>query len=112
MNNLYLNTGKAKELIIDFSTKGEHAPIYINRAEVGRVESIKLLEVTISDHLSWASHVDATVKTQQRLRKFGMSIRSLTNRCSIESILSECIMAWYGNCSAQDHKKLQKVVCT
>eukprot|EP00061_Rhincodon_typus_P005993 g26159.t1 len=49
-----------------------------------------------------------------RLRKFGMSIRTLTNfyRCTIESILSGYIMAWYGNCSAQDHKKLQKVVCT
>jgi len=35
------------------------------------------------------------------------------------SILSGCITAWYGNCSAQDRKKLaqdrkklQKVVCT
>eukprot|EP00061_Rhincodon_typus_P004563 g22883.t1 len=39
---------------------------------------------------------------------------SLTNfyRCTIESILSSCITAWYGNCSAQDRKKLQKVVCT
>eukprot|EP00061_Rhincodon_typus_P008082 g30380.t1 len=58
-------------------------------------------------------------KAQQRLfflrqlRKFGMFIRSLTNfcRCTIESLLLGCIMAWYGNCSAQDHKKLQKVVC-
>eukprot|EP00061_Rhincodon_typus_P006113 g26409.t1 len=48
------------------------------------------------------------------LRKFGMSIRSLTNfyRCPIESILSRCITAWYGNCSDQDRKKLQKVVRT
>eukprot|EP00061_Rhincodon_typus_P001801 g15817.t1 len=48
------------------------------------------------------------------LRKFGMSIRSLTNfyRCTIETILSGCITAGYGNCSAQDRKKLQKVVCT
>eukprot|EP00061_Rhincodon_typus_P007185 g28614.t1 len=40
--------------------------------------------------------------------------QSLTNfyRCTIESILFACIMAWYGNCSAQDLKKLQKVVCT
>jgi len=43
-----------------------------------------------------------------------MPVRSLTNfyRCTIESILSGCITAWYGNCSAQDRKKLQKVVCT
>eukprot|EP00061_Rhincodon_typus_P008258 g30708.t1 len=70
---------------------------------------------------SWTSHVDATVKKSQqhlffirRLRKFAMSIRSLINfyRCTIESLLSRCIMAWYGNCSAQDCEKLQKGVCT
>eukprot|EP00061_Rhincodon_typus_P013618 g40106.t1 len=49
----------------------------------------------------------------RRLRKFGMSIRTLTNvyRRTIESILSRCITAWYGNCSAQDRMKLQKMVC-
>eukprot|EP00061_Rhincodon_typus_P009859 g33677.t1 len=66
-------------------------------------------------------HVAVTVKKAQQhlfflrqLRKFGISIRSLTNfyTYTIKSILSGCITAWYGNCSAQDHKKLQKVVCT
>ena len=98
-----------------------HAPIFIDGSEVERVKSIKFLGVTIADNLSWSLHTDAVVKkAQQRLfflrqlRKFGMSVRSLTNfyRCTIESILSGCITAWYGNCSAQDRKKLQKVVCT
>eukprot|EP00061_Rhincodon_typus_P006595 g27409.t1 len=53
-------------------------------------------------------------KLRERLRKFRMSIRSLTNfyRRTIESILSGCTTAWCGNCSAQDHKKLQQVLCT
>eukprot|EP00061_Rhincodon_typus_P017368 g46039.t1 len=59
-------------------------------------------------------------KTQKRFfflrwfREFGMSKGTLTNfyRCTIESILSGCITAWYNNCSAQDRKKVQKVVCT
>eukprot|EP00061_Rhincodon_typus_P013268 g39537.t1 len=101
--------------------EGEHSPIYINGTDVERVNSIKFLRVIITDNLSWTSHVDATVKkAQQRLfflrqlRKFGMSTRILTNfyRCTIESILFRCITAWYGNCCAQDHKKLQEVVCT
>eukprot|EP00061_Rhincodon_typus_P018075 g47094.t1 len=79
----------------------------------------ELLGLAITD-LSWTSHIDATGKKAQcffflrRLRKFGMSIRSLTNfyRCAIESVLFGCIKAWYGNCSAQDQKKLQKVVRT
>eukprot|EP00061_Rhincodon_typus_P016400 g44596.t1 len=121
-NNLSLNISKTKELVIDFRKKGgEHTPIYVNGTEAERVKSIKFLGVTIIDNLSWTSHVDVTVKkTQQRLffarwpRKFGMSIRSLTNfyRCTIENKLSGCIMAWYCNCCVEDHKKLQKVVCT
>eukprot|EP00061_Rhincodon_typus_P007138 g28505.t1 len=75
-------------------------PLYINGTEVERVESINFLRVTITDDLSWASHVDGTVKkAQQRLfflrqlRKFAMFITSFTNfyRCTIESILSGCI---------------------
>jgi predicted O-linked N-acetylglucosamine transferase (SPINDLY family) len=31
-------------------------------------------------------------------------------RCTIESILSGCITAWYGNCSAHNRKALQMVV--
>eukprot|EP00061_Rhincodon_typus_P002227 g16944.t1 len=121
-NNLSLNVIKAKELIINFRKKGgKHTPIYINGTEVERVNSTKFLGVMITDNLSWTSHVDAIVKkAQQRLfflrllRKFDASIRSLTNfyRCTIESILSGCTTAWYGNCSAQDCKKLQKVVHT
>eukprot|EP00061_Rhincodon_typus_P006979 g28179.t1 len=109
-SNLSLHVSKTKELIIDFRKKGgEHIHICINRAEVERVESVKFLGVLTTDNLFWTSLVDATIKkTQQclflrRLRKFDMSIRTLTNfyRCPIESILSGCIMAWYGNCSAQ-----------
>ena len=32
--------------------------------------------------------------------------------CTIESILTGCITAWYGNCSASDRKALQRVVPT
>ena len=32
--------------------------------------------------------------------------------CTIESILTGCITAWYGNCSANDSKALQRVVRT
>ena len=30
--------------------------------------------------------------------------------CNTESVLTSCITAWYGNCSASDHKVLQRVV--
>eukprot|EP00061_Rhincodon_typus_P005528 g25150.t1 len=121
-NNLSLNVSKTKELIIDFRKKGgEHASIYINGAEFERVESVKLLRMMMTDNQSLTSHIDVTVKKAQQhlvflkqLRKFGMSIRTLTNfyRYTTESILSGCITAWYGICSAHACKKLQKVVST
>jgi hypothetical protein len=42
----------------------------------------------------------------------GLSPKTLTNfyRCTIESILSGCITAWYCNCTALNRKALQKVV--
>eukprot|EP00061_Rhincodon_typus_P003115 g19314.t1 len=98
MKTSSLNVGKTKEPIINFRKNGgEHVPIYINGTE------------------------DAvTVKVQQCLfflwwlRKFSTSIKTLTNFyiCTIESLLSGCMTAWYGSCSAQDLKELQKVVCT
>eukprot|EP00061_Rhincodon_typus_P015591 g43354.t1 len=106
-----VNVGKAEELIIDFRKKGgEHAPIYVNGTEVERVNSIKFLRVTKIDDLSWTSHVNATVKKAQRclfvlgwLRKFVMFLTNFY-RCTVESILSRYIMAWYHACSAQDPK--------
>ena len=32
--------------------------------------------------------------------------------CTIETILTGCITAWYGNCLASDRKDLQRVVRT
>jgi hypothetical protein len=32
--------------------------------------------------------------------------------CTIESVLTGCITAWYGNCLAFNCKALQRVVCT
>ena len=114
-NNLSLHVNKRKEIVINFrKRKGEHAPAYINRDEIEKVGSFKFLGVQITNKLSWSPHADTIVtKAHQclyllrRLRKFGMSAMTLTNfyRCTIASILSGCITAWYDSCSAQDRKK-------
>ena len=48
------------------------------------------------------------------LKRFGMGpqILKMCYSCTIENILTGCITVWYGNCSASDHKALQRVVCT
>ena len=83
------------------------------------VEHFRFLGVQITNNLHWSLNTDAIVmKAHQHLsflrrpRKFGMSPTTLTNfyRCTIESTLSGCFTAWYGSCSVQDCKKLQRVV--
>ena len=48
----------------------------------------------------------------RRLKRFGMCplILKMFYSCTIESILTGCITAWYGNCSTSDRKALQGVV--
>jgi hypothetical protein len=48
----------------------------------------------------------------RRLKRFGMCPQNLKKcySCTIENILTSCITAWYGNCSASDRKALQSVV--
>ena len=121
-NNLSLNVSKTKELVIDFRrSRRAHAPIYINGAEVEQVECFKFLGVNITNTLTWSTHTEATAKkAHQRLyflrmlKKFGLSPNTLTNfyRCTIESVLTGCITAWYGNCRIQDRKQLQSVINT
>ena len=50
----------------------------------------------------------------RRLKRFGIGPQILKRfySCTIESFLTGCITAWYGNCSAFDHRALQRVVRT
>ena len=50
----------------------------------------------------------------RRLKRFGKGPQTLKMiySCTIESILTGCITAWYGNCSASDRKALQRLVRT
>jgi hypothetical protein len=48
----------------------------------------------------------------KRLKKFGLAPKTLKYfyRCKIESILSGCITAWYGNCTGHNRRALQSGV--
>jgi hypothetical protein len=49
---------------------------------------------------------------ERLLKKFVSAPKTLTNfyRCTIESILSGSIAAWYGNCTTRNLRALQRVV--
>ena len=122
-NNLTLNTSKTKELVVDFrrSRRGHHAPIFIDGVEVERVPSFKFLGVHISEDLAWTKNTSSLIKKAhqrlfflRKLRKIQLSHLTLKNfyRCTIESTLTYCIPAWYGNCTVLERKALQRVVKT
>jgi hypothetical protein len=121
-NNLSLNLTKTKEMIVDDrKRRAEHSPILIDGAVVEQVESFKFLCVHITNKLEWSEHTKRVVKRARqslfplrKLKRFGMGPQILKRfySCNIESILTGCITAWYGNCSASDQKALQRVVHT
>ena len=122
-NNLSLYVSKTKELIVDYrKRRAEPAPINIDGAVVERVESFKFLGVHINNELSWSKHTKTGVMkrawenpiTTQETEKIwhGSSDPQRFYSCTIESILTGCITAWYGNCSASDLKALKRLVRT
>ncbi len=121
-NHLSLNIDKTKELVVDFRRQSrEHTPISIDKTPVERVNSFKFLGVHITEDLTWSTHTDAVLKKAhqrlfflRRLRKFGMSPSILRSfyTCTVESILTGCISAWFGNSTAGNRKALQRVVRT
>ncbi len=121
-NHLSLNIDKIKELVVDYRRQSRaHTPITIDKTPVERVNSFKFLGVHITEDLTWSAHTDAVLKKAhqrlfllRRLRKFGMSSRILRSfyTCTVESILTGCITAWFGNSTAGNRRALQRVVRT
>ena len=107
-------------MIVDFrKQQKEHPHIHFDGTAVEKLERLKFLVVHITDKLKWCTHTDSVVKKAQqclfnlrRLKKFDLSPKTLTNfyRCTIESILSSCITAMYGNCIAHNRRDLQREV--
>ena len=89
----------------------KQSPINIG-AVVERVERLNFLDVhIIYNKLSWSKNTKKVVKSARkcifplwRLKIFGMGPQILKRfySCTIESILTGCISAWYGNCSESD----------
>ncbi len=121
-NNLSLNVGKTKEVVLDFRRNSvDHPPLTINSSTVERVSSTKFLGVHITEDLTWTTNtMSLSKKAQQRLhflrrlKRASLPPPILTTfyRGTIESVLTSCITVWYGNCSAADRKTLQRTVNT
>ncbi len=121
-NHLSLNIDKTNELVVDFRRQSrERTPYTTDKTPVERVNSFKFLGVHITEDLTWSAQTDAVLKkAHQRpfflrwLRKFGTSPSILRSfyTCTVESILTGCITAWFGISTAGNRKALQRVVWT
>ena len=71
----------------------------------------KFLGVHITNKLTWSKHTKTGVKRAQQNLSMGSQILKSFYSSTIESLLTGCITAWYGNCSASNRKAPQSVVC-
>ncbi|XP_056586110.1 uncharacterized protein LOC130407337 isoform X2 [Triplophysa dalaica] len=85
------------------------------------ITCFKFLGTHISENLSWTTNTSCLVKKAHQhlfflrtLKKNKLSSTILVNfyHCTIESILTNCVTVWYGNCSVAERKALQRVVKT
>ena len=119
-NDLELNVGKTKEMIVDFRAQKTHIqPLTINGQEVEIVDKFKFLGTTISQDLKWEENArSAAKKANQRLhflrqlKKFRASskILMLFYRATIESVLAFSLSVWFGNATRDDKKMLESVI--
>uniref|UniRef100_A0A8K9V2X2 Reverse transcriptase domain-containing protein n=1 Tax=Oncorhynchus mykiss TaxID=8022 RepID=A0A8K9V2X2_ONCMY len=120
-NNLTLNVNKTKEMIVDFrKQQREQPPIRIDGTVVERVVSFKYLGVLkrqteiVHPHRQRCEEGAAAPLQPQEAEEICLVTKSTHKPHKllqiIESILSGCITAWYGNCSAHNRKDLQRVV--
>ena len=75
-NRVVLNPDKCKELRILFSPNPEaFDPVSIDGNEIEVVNSAKLLGITLSDNLTWNSHVDEVVKKASKKLYFLVQLK-------------------------------------
>ncbi|KAK3507855.1 hypothetical protein QTP70_001701 [Hemibagrus guttatus] len=115
-NNLSLNVEKTKEMLVDFRrAQSDHSPLNIDKSNMEILKSTKFLGVHLAEDFTWSLNTSSiTKKAQQhlcflrRLRKAHLPPPILTTfyRGTIESILSSCITAWFGNCTVSDPQRI------
>ncbi|KAK3558596.1 hypothetical protein QTP86_021669 [Hemibagrus guttatus] len=109
-------------MVVDFRrAQSGHSPLFIDGSTVEIVKSTKFLGVHLAENFTWSLNTTSiTKKTQmrlyflRRLRKAHLPppILTMFYRGTIESVLSSCITAWFGNCTVSVRKTLQRIVRT
>ena len=85
-NNMKLNVGKCKELVIDFARKKYcFPPLTVDKVTTERVKSARILGLTVQDNMKWNEHVhDIVKKASKRLYMLRLLKRS---NASIDTLI-------------------------
>ncbi|TWW67098.1 hypothetical protein D4764_02G0001390 [Takifugu flavidus] len=120
-NNLQINAGKTKELVVDLR-RGNNpppAPVNILGTDVDVVESYKYLGAHLNNNLDWSHNTDALVKKGKsrlfllrRLRSFGVQGPLL--RTFYDSVVGSAIfygiVCWSNSITYRDRKRMDRLV--
>ena len=119
VNKMMINAKKTKELVICFAkTEPDISRLIINGQEIERVSSTKLLGLTLSDDLSWGTHIEIiSKKASQRLFALRLLKRSkvpmdklLTIYCSlIRPVMEYACQVWHGGLTGGQSLLLESV---
>lgn len=119
-SNLILNTKKTKEMSIDFRRSQPSSATVIKGETIQAVTNYKYLGIVLDNKLKWDSWTDLLhTKSQQRmyfLKK--LLVFNVNNRMlqmfytAFISVLTYCIICWFGNATEVQKKSVRKTVTT
>jgi hypothetical protein len=120
-NNMKLNIGKCKELVIDFAKK-KHCfpPLTVDEVNIERVKSARILGLTVQDNIKWNEHINNIVKKASK-RLYMLRLLKRSNACIdtlitvyttiIRPVLEYACQVWHYNIQqylCEDIEKIQK----
>ena len=118
-NDMKINAKKTHSMVFDFSRQPRNfEPIRIGDTEIQQVATAKLLGVTLSQDLSWKTHIQTiTSKANQRLYMLWHAKRSgvqeddlLTIYLSlIRPVIEYALAAWHPSLPEYSHNNLERI---
>jgi len=118
-NNLLLNVSKTKEMLFDFRRSTDPCvPVVIGDKDVEQVTNYKYLGTIVDNKLSWNDNIqNIRLKAHKRLyflrklKEFSVSkvIMRLFYNSIVKSVMSFCILVWFGNLTKAQLTKLVRI---
>lgn len=119
INNMVINPKKSKEMIISFAKKEKDIGSIVVKGElVSRVNSFKILGVTVSDDLTWSEHisiiskkVNSRIYYLKLLRRAGVSLSQLKlfYTSVIRPVLEYACPVWFTSLSNSDKIVIERL---